>query len=339
MADDLDDAMSGLDAPRPLPPHLRGRLEQRLSHDAVALLLADVDGPRPLPTGLRERLERDLVARRTGSGWRRAVVGLSAAAAVALIAVAVGRTGGGEGPTQVAGGSPSPPAAGTSTASGAVGGSGASGGIRSGTGSTGRGQALTSAPAPSAPTVVGGAGSALSDNAATAAGIDRASPAAGPLAGGTTVTIHGRGLAATRSVDFGAVPARSFHVVSDTTLTAVTPAVPSARTVDIYVTLAAGTRFGLSPGFSYLPVPVVTSVSPGSGPTGGGTWVTIDGSALARASEVRFGDAPAVRIVLVSDTRLRALTQAHPAGRVDVTVTTPGGTSAASARDGYVYLP
>jgi IPT/TIG domain/Cysteine-rich secretory protein family len=67
------------------------------------------------------------------------------------------------------------------------------------------------------------------------------SPNAGPAAGGTGVTITGKGFSNTTSaVKFGATPAASFSVVNDTTITAVTPA-HTVSTVDVTVTTAGGT--------------------------------------------------------------------------------------------------
>ena len=63
------------------------------------------------------------------------------------------------------------------------------------------------------------------------------SPASGP--GGTPVTITGTGLGATASVWFGASPAESFSVVSNTEVLAIAP--PGAGTVDVLVTGALHT--------------------------------------------------------------------------------------------------
>ncbi len=64
-------------------------------------------------------------------------------------------------------------------------------------------------------------------------------PNSGPATGGTSVTIDGTGFTTATGVSFGAAPASSFHVVSDTELTAVSPA--GSGTVDVTVTSAGGT--------------------------------------------------------------------------------------------------
>src|SRR5262249_16702349 len=85
------------------------------------------------------------------------------------------------------------------------------------------------------------------------------------------------------------------------------------------------------------PAPVVSSVSPNVGPTDGGQTVTITGSNLSGATKVSFGTTPATDVTILSDSRLTATVPAHVAGRVNVTVTSALGTSAATSVDGYTY--
>lgn len=92
--------------------------------------------------------------------------------------------------------------------------------------------------------------------------VTRVRPAAGPTAGGTSVTIIGSNLGGATSVRFGSRPARSFTVLSADELTAVSPPA-RAGTVAITVTTAAGSTS--SPTFEYtsplLPRPTLTHVS------------------------------------------------------------------------------
>ena len=85
------------------------------------------------------------------------------------------------------------------------------------------------------------------------------------------------------------------------------------------------------------PAPVITSISPTSGPIAGGTTVTIDGSNLFGAAYVFFGNTQAVSFSIVSSTEIQATSPAESAGTVNVTVTTPGGTSATSSADQFTY--
>jgi len=89
------------------------------------------------------------------------------------------------------------------------------------------------------------------------------------------------------------------------------------------------------------PPPTVTSVSPTSGPTAGGTSVIITGTGFtgtAGAGGVRFGATNAGSYTVNSDTQITVIAPAHAAGTVDVTVTAPGGTSATSVSDQYTYV-
>ena len=82
--------------------------------------------------------------------------------------------------------------------------------------------------------------------------------------------------------------------------------------------------------------PVVTSVTPGNGSTAGGTTVTITGTRFTGATAVDFGGMAATSFHVVSDTAIIAV--APPgSGTVQVTVTTPDGTSATGNSAEFVY--
>ena len=133
-------------------------------------------------------------------------------------------------------------------------------------------------------------------------------------------------------------------------------AVKKAIAAGIVVAVAgAGTYAAIKLTRSSYPVtlPVVTGVSPASGGTAGGSAVTITGTGLGGATVVRFGGAPgtitadsATRITVTSppSASTAAITASSStqaagtgAGIVDVTVTTPGGTSHRTAADHYAY--
>lgn len=75
----------------------------------------------------------------------------------------------------------------------------------------------------------------------------------------------------------------------------------------------------------------VTSVTPKTGPTTGGTSVTIIGSGFTSSSAVTFGGSNATSKVFVTSTKIVAVTPAHAAGAVAVVV---GGTTLAN---GFTY--
>ncbi|MFI8301293.1 IPT/TIG domain-containing protein [Streptomyces nigra] len=157
-------------------------------------------------------------------------------------------------------------------------------------------------------------------------------PTSGPLTGGNTVTINGAGLATATSVAFGANTATP-TVVSDTQLTVTVPAGAAAGPVGVSVTTAGGTNNGLS--YTYVDVPAVTTVAPASGPTSGGTGVTITGTNLGTTESVTFDGTPAPFSV-VNATTVSAVTPPGAAGAVDVVVTNAAGSD--TAADAFTYV-
>jgi hypothetical protein len=166
--------------------------------------------------------------------------------------------------------------------------------------------------------------------------ITSVTPNAGPAAGGTIVTITGTDLTGASAVDFGRVPASEFTVNSNTQIVATSPA-GAPGTADVTVTTAVGTSSTCSADkFTYIGAPTLASVSPNTGPLARGTQVLIKGTNLTGATAVNFGAAPAV-IVSDTDTQIVATSPAGSPGPVNVTVTTAGGTSAASSADKFTY--
>ncbi|MFE2179744.1 IPT/TIG domain-containing protein, partial [Streptomyces sp. NPDC059455] len=184
-------------------------------------------------------------------------------------------------------------------------------------------------------TTPGGTSNGVAFGYAAAPTLTGISPATGPVGGGTTVTLTGTNLLGATAVRFGAVNASSFTVVSATQITVVAP--PGSGTVQVTVTTPGGTSSGLSYSYVAVPAPVLTSVSPAQGPTGGGNTVTLTGSGFTGATVVCFGSTPASSFTVVSATQITAV--APPgSGTVQVTVTTPGGTSSGLSYS-YVAVP
>ncbi|MEY4787513.1 MAG: hypothetical protein RL692_1407, partial [Planctomycetota bacterium] len=73
-------------------------------------------------------------------------------------------------------------------------------------------------------------------------------------------------------------------------------------------------------------VTTISSVSPSSGTTLGGTAITITGTNLTSASSVTVGGVAATSVNVVSSTSITAVTPAGSAGAKDIAVTTAGGT-------------
>src|SRR5207245_10222688 len=67
-------------------------------------------------------------------------------------------------------------------------------------------------------------------------------------------------------------------------------------------------------------LPTVTSVTPNTGPTTGGTAVTIKGTNFDAPATVTFGGEAATSVVLVNFTTITAATPANTPGPVDLVV-------------------
>src|SRR5204863_3264756 len=84
--------------------------------------------------------------------------------------------------------------------------------------------------------------------------------------------------------------------------------------------------------------PSVTGVTPSAGLTTGGQTVTITGNRFTGATGVSFGGVAASSFIVKSDTQITAVTPPHTVGTVDVSVTNPNGSSAASTVDQFQYV-
>lgn len=168
--------------------------------------------------------------------------------------------------------------------------------------------------------------------------VDDVTPDTGPSTGGTTVVIDGTGFVSGATVRFGGTLATGVTVNSSTRITAVTPARP-AGTVTVQVTNPDAQSGSLLNGFTYTPAaaPTVSTVSPTSGSTGGGTPVVITGTGFVNGATVRFGTANATSVVVTGSTQITAVTPAHAAGTVSVQVTNPDGQSGTRA-SAFTYV-
>lgn len=173
---------------------------------------------------------------------------------------------------------------------------------------------------------------------------DSLTPSVGPIAGGTSVTITGLDyLVGETTVTIGGavIPAGSVTVNIYSTFTTATFTTPAhaAGNVSVTVTTPIGTSQAVPGGLTYAPAPTATSLSPATGPTAGGTAVTITGSGFIDGdTTVTIGSTTilAGSVTVNSTTSLTFTTPADAAGNVAVSVTTAGGTSSA-VPGGFTY--
>ncbi len=164
-------------------------------------------------------------------------------------------------------------------------------------------------------------------------------PMTGPSSGGTSITIIGAGFTGATAVSFGTVSVANndFTVNSDTEIMAISPA--GSGIVDVTITVPWGTSLPNAEDlFTYIPKPVVLSINPITGPSSGGTSVTITGLNFTGVTGVSFSGTAATNFAFISDTQIIAVSPAG-SGNVDVTVTTPSGTSDTSLDDQFTYIP
>ncbi len=86
------------------------------------------------------------------------------------------------------------------------------------------------------------------------------------------------------------------------------------------------------------PSPTISSVTPTTGPSTGGTTVTIRGAGFTGVTEVSFGTVPATnsQIVATRTTKLSVVAPAHTPGTVSVSITTTHGS--ATDHDAFTYF-
>lgn len=165
--------------------------------------------------------------------------------------------------------------------------------------------------------------------------ISGVSPSKGPIAGGTVVTISGTNFALGATVAFGGSAAAAVTIHSASSITATTPA-ETAGAVSVVVTNPNSQSATLANGFTYLgPAPTVSSLTPASGTSSGGTSVTISGANFVSGAKVTFGGT-AGTVTATTATAITVTTPAHAAGVVSVVVTNPDGQSA-TLTNGFTY--
>jgi IPT/TIG domain-containing protein len=99
----------------------------------------------------------------------------------------------------------------------------------------------------------------------------------------------------------------------------------------------AGTAVAATDAATSTRRPSVSSLSPTHGTTAGGTAVVIYGAHLGGATAVHFGTAKA-KITKIHSTAVHVKTPRHAKGTVEVTVTTPNGTSKKTTHSRFTYV-
>jgi len=190
-------------------------------------------------------------------------------------------------------------------------------------------------PVPTPPALLSPPPTLASVTVAGSASVTSVLPNSGPLAGGTQVKVVGTFLDNPTSVTFGGVAATNVTPLTSNSLLATSP--PGlAGTVDVKVTTAtSGSPVSAADKFTYTTGPIVTGVSPNTGPPGGGTSVTITGQQLASAKLVHFG----LTLATITSNTPTSITATSPAGSgvVNVRVRVGNQLSVVSQQDRFSY--
>jgi len=153
-------------------------------------------------------------------------------------------------------------------------------------------------------------------------------PARGPTSGGTIVRVVGQNFAPELRVFFGEHEATDVRVASTTEAAAVVPAGASGA-VSVRVLNPDDRDDVLNNAFVYADPadggPAVSALWPNTGPSVGGTWVSVDGERFEVGTVVWFGMRPAASTRHVSGERLVAVAPPAAVGSVDVTVVRADG--------------
>jgi prepilin-type N-terminal cleavage/methylation domain-containing protein len=165
------------------------------------------------------------------------------------------------------------------------------------------------------------------------------SPTSGPV--GTIISVTGSGWPLSDNnytVTVGGTTATNSLTANSSGALSGTITVPSistgSQTVSITESISGIQIF--STNFTVLGLPTVTGISPNSGPTAGGTNVTINGTNFVTGATVTIGGNAATGVSVTNSTTITATTPAGTAGTVSVIVTTAGGSS--NAFSGYTYV-
>jgi hypothetical protein len=185
----------------------------------------------------------------------------------------------------------------------------------------------------------GGASSPLTVNVTgTAAVVTSIAPAGGRETGGQWVAINGYNFLDHCAYSFGGVPVVDSTIVQPGNKIVLLTPPHDAGFVDVEVRCGTGS-FVLANGFYYTPMPVtLTSISPTSGTTQGGTLVTFNGANLRFDScTAMFGQTPASPVSTHGATlSIDAMAPPHEAGSVPVSLVC--GSETVTLPDAFHYV-
>jgi hypothetical protein len=150
-------------------------------------------------------------------------------------------------------------------------------------------------------------------------------PNTGPSNGGQQVTITGTNFIdpVSISVMFGTTSAPSITLISETEISVLTP--EGSGEVPVIVTTLVDSSVS-NPIYTYIPSPIIASITPNTLSTSGGETITITGQNFIEPVTVTM-DGMNLSIVSLTDTEIQTISVERSAGPVNITITTPEGTT------------
>ena len=167
--------------------------------------------------------------------------------------------------------------------------------------------------------------------------INTITPNTGPGQGGTMVRINGAGFQVGASVSFGGTNAPTAVVLTPTDIDVTAP-VGADGPVNITIINPDGQSVTRNNGYTYVAPPNPVQVTPSSGPTTGGTNITITGTFFRTGATVRVGSNACQSVtVQTGGTAITCTTPTGSSGPVVVTVTNPDGQTGV-LNNAFTYL-
>ncbi len=151
----------------------------------------------------------------------------------------------------------------------------------------------------------------------------------GPITGGERVALQGANFFAGVRVFFGGQEATAVLRSTTTSLVVTSPPAIKLGAVDVIVRNADDQRDVLPSGYTYVAtMPQISGAAPNSGPTSGGTTVTVSGAGFMRESAVAVDGNTALDVMFVDDHTLTFRTPPGFPGAAALSIVNPGGISA-----------
>jgi hypothetical protein len=153
-------------------------------------------------------------------------------------------------------------------------------------------------------------------------------PNTGPAIGGQEVTIIGTNFIDPVSIRvmFGTTSALSISFISETEISVLTPS--GSGEIPVIVTTLVDSSVS-NPLYTYIPSPIIASITPNTLSTSGGETITITGQNFIEPVTVTM-DGTYLSTVSLTDTEIQVISVERSAGPVNITITTPGGSTSST---------